>query len=156
VFDRVTSGPKPALVRDLGATYHGGTLPPTNELAPDVIIECTGATPVIAEVLNRTGAPGILCLAGVSSGHHTIDFDLSRLNRQMVLENDVVFGSVNANRPHYEQAADVLAKADRDWLERLITRRVPLTEWRDAFDRRQDDVKVVLTFEAGPGDATGA
>ena len=44
----------------------------------------------------------------------------------MVLENDVVFGSVNANRRHYEEAAEALAKADPAWLGRLITRRVPL------------------------------
>jgi threonine dehydrogenase-like Zn-dependent dehydrogenase len=66
----------------------------------------------------------------------------------MVLENDVVFGSVNANRRYYEQAADALARADRGWLERLITRRVPLGEFRDALERRADDVKVVLDMEA--------
>ena len=60
----------------------------------------------------------------------------------MVLENDVVFGSVNANRRHYRAAADALAKADKDWLGRLITRRVPLDRWQEAFEatrrRRQD------------------
>jgi hypothetical protein len=31
----------------------------------------------------------------------------------MVLQNDVVFGTVNANRAHYQAAAGALAKADR-------------------------------------------
>ena len=44
----------------------------------------------------------------------------------MVLNNDVVFGSVNANRRHYEMAAKSLADADQAWLDRLISRRVPL------------------------------
>ncbi|HEX2243379.1 MAG TPA: hypothetical protein VHK27_09030, partial [Gammaproteobacteria bacterium] len=35
-------------------------------------------------------------------------------------------GSVNANRRHYRVAADALARADLDCLERLITRRVPV------------------------------
>ena len=38
------------------------------------------------------------------------------LNRSMVLENQAVVGSVNANRRHYEAAADALVKADHDWL----------------------------------------
>jgi threonine dehydrogenase-like Zn-dependent dehydrogenase len=66
----------------------------------------------------------------------------------MVLQNDVVFGSVNANRRHYEQAAAALARADASWLERLVTRRVPLAEFRDALEHRDDDVKVVLDVEA--------
>ena len=147
VFDRVTSGPKPALVRDLGAVYHGGTLPPVDRLAPDVILECTGASTVVADVLTRSAPSGIVCLAGVSSGGRTIPMDLGDLNRRMVLENDVVFGSVNANRRHDEQAARALAAADREWLRRLITRRVPLARWREAFVKHDDDVKVVVTMD---------
>jgi hypothetical protein len=58
-----------------------------------------------------------------------------------VLENDVVFGSVNANRRHYEEAAAGLAKADRNWLARLMTRRVPLARWSEAINRQPADVK---------------
>jgi len=65
-----------------------------------------------------------------------------------VLENDVVFGSVNANLGHYAMARDALAAADRSWLERLITRRVPLSQFADALDRRDDDVKVVIDLAA--------
>ena len=65
----------------------------------------------------------------------------------MVLENDVIFGSVNANRAHDEAGATALARADRTLLSRLITRRVPLNDWRQAFMRRADDVKVVLDFD---------
>jgi glucose 1-dehydrogenase len=147
VFDRITSGPKPDLVRALGATYHGGGLSVLAEMAPDVIMECTGATSVIADVVTRSAPSGIVCLAGVSSGGHALRFDLGDVNRQMVLENDAVFGSVNANRSHYELAAEALARADRDWLSRLITRRVPLAHWRRAFMREPDDIKVIIDFD---------
>lgn len=146
VFDRAQDGPKPGLVRDIGATYHGGTLEVLGELAPDIIIECSGATPVIADVITRSAPSGIVCLAGVSSGGHAMNLDLGDVNRRMVLENDVVFGSVNANRAHYEAGAAALARADRAWLARLITRRVPLDRWREALERRPDDVKVILEF----------
>jgi threonine dehydrogenase-like Zn-dependent dehydrogenase len=146
VLDRVTDGPKPQLVRDLGGTYHASGFPAADAFAPDVIIECTGAAPVVLDAIGRHAPSGIVCLAGLSSGQHRIDLDLGALNRSMVLENDAVFGSVNANRAHYESAAEALARADRAWLSRLVSRRVPLANWREAFDRRPDDVKVVLDF----------
>jgi hypothetical protein len=62
------------------------------------------------------------------------------------VENDVIFGSVNANRPHYRAAAEALAQADLGWLGRIITRRVPLDKWPDALERRRDDVKTVINF----------
>ena len=145
ILDRNDDGPKPRLARNLGATYHAGDL---GSLAPDVVIECTGAASVVLDVMNRNAPTGVVCLAGVSSGGHKLSFDLGQLNRDMVLENDVVFGSVNANRRHYRAAADALAKADQDWLARLITRRVPLARWQEAFEPRDDDIKVVLDFAA--------
>jgi len=142
VLDRDEHGPKPALVHDLGGTYHVGDL---GALAPDLVIECTGAVPVILDAIARAAPNGIVCLAGVS-GSHQVKLDMGALNRTMVLENDVVFGSVNANRRHYAAAAAALTQADKAWLARLISRRVPLSRWREAFENRADDVKVALEF----------
>jgi threonine dehydrogenase-like Zn-dependent dehydrogenase len=149
VFDRATNGPKPELVRDLGATYHAGGLEAVADLSPDMIVECTGAPPVIADVLTRTAASGIVCLAGVSAGGRAISLDIADVNRRIVLENDCIFGSVNANRAHYEAAVSALAAADPSWLNRLITRRLPLDRWSEALDRQDDDVKVVIAFGRG-------
>jgi glucose 1-dehydrogenase len=147
VFDRSLSGVKPALVRDLGASYHDGAITDTLErLAPDIIVECTGAPSLIRDLLGRTAATGITCLAGVSDTDHMLDVDVGWLNRTFVLNNQVIFGTVNANRRHYELAAEALARADRKWLERLITRRVPLERWKDALEARPEDVKVIVEF----------
>jgi threonine dehydrogenase-like Zn-dependent dehydrogenase len=146
VFDRVEGGPKARLVEALGGRYHSGTLGDL-ALKPDIVMECTGASPVIVAVAGNTSAAGVVCLTGVSSGGTRINLDVGALNRSIVLENDVVFGSVNANRRHYEQAAQSLAKADPNWLDGVISRREPLKEWRRALVRRPDDVKVVLDFE---------
>ena len=143
VLDRVRDGAKPELARALGATYHAGDL---GKLKPDIVIECTGAGSVVLDGTGRAAPDGVVCLAGVSSGGHKIKFDIGDLNRDMVLENHVVFGSVNANRRHYRAAAATLAKADKDWLGRLITRRVPLERWREAFEPRPDEIKVVVDF----------
>ncbi len=145
VLDQVTDGLKPELVTALGATYHHGAVSDIG-IEPDVVLECTGVGQLVFDVMEEAGANGIVCLTGVSSGGRSLTVDAGVLNRRMVLENDVVFGSVNANRRHYEAGAQALAGADHDWLGRLITRRVPLTQWRDAYTRRDGDVKTVLEF----------
>jgi threonine dehydrogenase-like Zn-dependent dehydrogenase len=142
VLDQVTDGPKPELVRRLGGTYHANDLAAVGDV--DIVVEATGAGPVVAQALRGTARNGIVCLTGVSSGGRPLDFDIGGFNRDVVLENDVVFGSVNANRRHYEAAAAALAEADRDWLRALITRRVPLDRWQEALQRGPDDVKVVV------------
>ena len=73
-------------------------------------------------------------------------FDAGEVNREMVLGNAVVFGSVNANRRHYEAGAEALSRGDPRWLARLVTRSVPLESFADALERRPDDVKTVITF----------
>lgn len=148
VLDRHESGVKPALVHDLGGTFHSGPIADAIEsLAPDIVRECTGAPSLIREVLGRPPPGGIICLAGISSAGQTLDIDLGWLNRALVLNNHVIFGTVNANRRHYELA--VLTRADPKWLSRLITRYVPLERWDEALERRPDDVKVVIQFPAG-------
>ncbi len=143
VLDVVTTGPKPALVEDLGATFHSGSVAETCPV-PDVVVECTGVGSVVLDAIRHNSPTGIVCLAGLSSGQRTVDMNASALNRNLVLENDVVFGTVSANRRHYVAAVAALTDADPAWLARLITRRVGLSEWRDAFAPRPDDVKVVL------------
>ena len=143
VLDLATDGPKPELARALGATYHSSSVSDVDP-APDIIIEATGVSEVVIDAMAHTAANGVVCLTGISSGGHDITFDAGVLNRTIVLENDLVFGSVNANKRHYEAAAEALAKADRGWLERLITRRVPLDRWREALERDQHDIKVVV------------
>ncbi|MBA2707085.1 MAG: glucose 1-dehydrogenase [Gemmatimonadaceae bacterium] len=144
VFDQVTSGPKPQLVADLGATYHSGTIESVG--SADIVIECTGAPTVAMAAMKAARRNGIVCLTGVSTIGQRLAVDVGGLNRKLVLENNVVFGSVNANRTHYEQGAEALLRADRGWLNRLVTRRVPLRLWREAMEHREDDVKTVITF----------
>src|SRR5919199_1169836 len=73
VLDRVTRGSKPDLVRDLGATYHSQDIDRVAEsVRPDVVIEATGAGPVIFGAAAHTAPYGIVCLTGVSSGGHKL------------------------------------------------------------------------------------
>jgi threonine dehydrogenase-like Zn-dependent dehydrogenase len=143
VIDQMTQGTKPELVAGLGATYHTGEIGSLG-LTPDVVIECTGVGSLVFDAMEHLAPGGVLCLTGVSSGGHSLDIDAGMLNRSMVLENESVVGSVNANRRHYEAGAAGLAKAEASWLEGLVNRRVPLEHWSEALDRKPDDVKVVI------------
>ena len=67
VLDRAESGPKPDLVRALGATYHTGNVAGVG-FEPDVIIECTGVGQVINDAVQGIAAGGVVCLTGVGAG----------------------------------------------------------------------------------------
>jgi len=146
VVDLVTEGRKPDMVRRLGASYfHAGDLGEAAAEA-DIIIECTGFVQTLLEAGPQHVRQRIMCLTGVSSAGTESTVDPGLLNRNMVLQNSVLFGSVNANRHHYELAAQALAQADPRWLADLITRQVPIGQWADAYTRRPDDIKTVLEF----------
>ncbi|HVT08919.1 MAG TPA: glucose 1-dehydrogenase [Polyangia bacterium] len=144
VFDRITDGPKPGLVAALGATYHTGSV--KDLPACDVALECTGVGELVFELMAAAPPDGIVCLTGVSSGTHKLAVNLTELNKQLVLENNVVFGVVNANLRHYRSAVDALARADRGWLAQLVSRRVPVQRWHEALVRGPTDVKPVITW----------
>jgi threonine dehydrogenase-like Zn-dependent dehydrogenase len=146
VLDNRDSQKKRELVRDLGGTFHLGRLKDLGSLKPDVLMECTGAPTVVRDAFGFTGAAGIVCLVGVSSPGHDLDIDVGDLNRTMVLNNDTVFGTVNANRHHYEAAAQALRRADKSWLDRLVTRRVSVEQWTQSLEPEPDDIKVVVDF----------
>ncbi len=146
VLDHGWAGRKPELVKALGAERHSDLEAAVARVQPDVVMECTGAPGVIGGLLGRTAPGGIVCLLGVSTPGHPIEIDIGQVNRTLVLDNEVVFGSVNANRDHYRLAVEALAAADRSWLERLITRRVPLDRWPEALQTRDGDIKVIIEF----------
>ncbi len=123
VLDRAETGPKPELVRALGATYHTGSVADVG-FEPDVIMECTGVGQLIGDSLRIIAASGVVCLTGVGHGGQIPKITTAgAIASAAVLKNNVVIGSVNANKRHWYKAAEALARADRSWLARLITTR---------------------------------
>lgn len=146
VLDLATDGPKPQLVRDLGAEYL--TSLSDLQVAPDVVIEATGAGQVVVDCVKLLPFAGVMCLAGISPGPASLDVQMDALTRQLVVRNAALVGTVNAAKRHYADALDVLLAADQAWLERLITRTVPLSEWPRALEREATDIKVVVDLRA--------
>ena len=67
-------------------------------IGPDVLDGMHGRRRVIPGVLGTTAPRGIICLLGVSEPGNELALDFGRINRNMVLNNETMFGSVNANR----------------------------------------------------------
>jgi threonine dehydrogenase-like Zn-dependent dehydrogenase len=109
-----------------------------------VVIEATGAGQLLFDCAKLLGPAGVMCMIGIAPGPATVDVQLSALIRQLVVRNVALVGVVNAAKRHYADAVDVLLAADRSWLERLITRTVPLSDWPSALVREPDDIKVVV------------
>jgi threonine dehydrogenase-like Zn-dependent dehydrogenase len=146
VLDRAEQGVKPEAVSALGAEYHTGDVAEAaKSCEPDLVVECTGVAELVAQAMQHTAPGAIVCLTGVGTSR-SLSVDVGALNNELVLENDVVFGSVNANRRHFEAAVESLRSADPDWLRRLITRSVPLERWTEALGKGDDDIKVVVEF----------
>ena len=144
MLDRVDSGPKPALVKELGATYHTGRIADIG-VQPDIVLECTGVSTLVQEAVAAASPGAIICLTGVGPAQATSRSGVT-LATEAVLKNLVIFGSVNANRRHYYRAAKALAAADPAWLAQLVTRRVPLRRRDAGMQRRPDDIKVLVEF----------
>jgi len=145
VLARSNAGPQPEAALSLGAAYHSCNVTEVG-FAPDVIMECTGVGQVISQSISVIGASGVVCLTGVGHGGAVPQIPIANVASSAVLKNNVVFGSVNANKRHWYKAGEALACADRGWLARLVTRRESPENFAKALERRPEDIKVVIQF----------
>jgi threonine dehydrogenase-like Zn-dependent dehydrogenase len=145
VLDRVNSGPKPEIVRALGATYHSCSVADIG-FEPDIILECTGVGQVVTESISVIGASGVVCLTGVGRGGSIPKVPSADVASLAVLKNIVTIGSVNANKRHWYKGSEALARADRAWLARLITSRQGPQDFAKALERGPNDIKVIVQF----------
>lgn len=158
VYNRGSGGPKRDLAEALGVTYLPAEEQPLGDDLThrfgrvDVAVEATGYAPLAFELIDTVCENGAVALLGVSGTDQRTEIPAGHLNTEMVLQNKVVLGSVNANRRHFVAAATYLAAIRGrwpGWLDGFVTRHVPLDRYRDALHRGEDDVKVVVTAASG-------
>src|SRR5262245_14568291 len=110
VFSREDEdGARADLVRACGAYYISAGRTPLDRLSErlgkvDVVFEAVGVPEVAFGVLPALAENGVLILTGVPAKRGAVPADLSRWMRDMVLKNQVIFGTVNAGRSDYEDA----------------------------------------------------
>jgi threonine dehydrogenase-like Zn-dependent dehydrogenase len=144
------------LIDSLGAAYHDVDKHPLSGLASelgqiDYILEATGVSSVAFQAAGAIGVNGVVCLVGISGGNRQIQVPGDQLNLRLVAGNRTIFGSVNANRRYFEMGVRHFEEGQRRWpgiFERLITRRVPFSDFRSALDRRPSDIKTLLTISS--------
>jgi threonine dehydrogenase-like Zn-dependent dehydrogenase len=99
--------------------------------------------------IDAIGPNGVVCLTGVSADPRSLEVPGSKLNLEMVLDNKVVFGTVNAARRDWEAASRDLARFEELWpgaAEQVLTRRLPPERYEEAIEREPTDVKTTIRF----------
>jgi threonine dehydrogenase-like Zn-dependent dehydrogenase len=150
--------PRARVVRDIGGTFveaetvRVADLPKTIG-AMDVVYEATGVSTLAFETLAMLGTNGIFVFTGVPGVRPAptqVDTDL--LMRNLVLQNQVVLGSVNASRADFEAAIRDLALFERRWprvLHALLTGRFPIDGYAgQLLAQPADAIKNVITISS--------
>ncbi len=118
-----------ALVKEIGCTYISTKDTSLAEAEKtygpfDIIFEATGNSSVVFEAASALGKNGVLILSSVTGGDRRLEIPSDRINLEFVLGNKLMFGTVNANREHFEVGAKDLAQCVTDypgWLLKLLT-----------------------------------
>jgi glucose 1-dehydrogenase len=146
--------PKADIVAAIGGRYVDAEQTSVDRLAErvgniDLVYEAAGASQVAFEAMRALGTNGIFAFTGVPGRRGPISVDTDLLMRNLVLKNQVVFGTVNAGREIFEAAiADLATFLERwpDAVRSLITGRFPIEEHHALLLGQQTGIKNVLAF----------
>jgi glucose 1-dehydrogenase len=149
--DVVTASLEPSnpVVEASGADYVSTAETDLVELGRfDLVVECAGDAHLTAAALRLLDRSGIACILGIDGREQTVPVDGRTLGVDFVLENRVLFGSVNARRSDWDNAVTSLDAIRRRWpdaLEQLIALRVPLDRFEDALAFADGKATLVLS-----------
>jgi glucose 1-dehydrogenase len=144
--------PKSQLLESIGAHYISSeNIAP--EMLPeqignvDLIYEATGASSLAFETMKYLGTNGIFIFTGVPGRKRPIQVDTGLIMRNLVLKNQVVFGTVNAGRDSFENSIRDLGTFAKRWpeaVQSLITGRFPMEAYGDLLLGRSGGIKNVI------------
>ena len=131
----------------------------------DIVIECTGFSPLVWEGAQILAKNGVLVLVSVTGGERTVEIPSDHINQAFVLGNKVMVGSVNASPEDFARGRDDLVKAYAfypGWLEQLLTTPIEGLEHHEQMIRELTEnaeaikVYVQVAPRAGAGSSNGA
>jgi len=143
------------LVESFGATYLNSSEMTPEQLANklgslDLVYEATGVSSISFEVLKYLGINGIYIFTGIPPVRPAVPVEIDLIMREMVLRNQDIFGTVNANRPAFEDAIANLAQFRRQFpaaVAGLISKRWQMEEYADLLTGRAGGIKNVISLE---------
>ncbi len=153
IVDANTS--RPQWLTAIGGHYIDGRKVPANRvkqtLRPmELIFEATGIPRLEFNLLDALALNGIYVLTGIPGGNRPLQIDGACLIRSLVLDNQLMLGSVNGARNHFQMAASHLFYAHLQWptlLPKLITTRHPYHDFLAAFQHHDpDEIKTVIEW----------
>ena len=153
VLDGASARPK--WLTGIGGHYVDGRQVPADQVhdkvgAMDVILDASGIAALEFNLLDALALNGVYVVTGIPGGDRPLQVAGAELIRRLVMSNQVMFGSVNAARGHFQMAAQDLARGHRRWgghLGALITRHHRPSQFAEAFgDRPSDSIKEVIEW----------
>ena len=147
------SSPKASIAESVGATYVSSQTDSIARLPErvgniDLVYEASSASRVSFELMEVLGTNGVFVFTGVPGRKAPVAVDTDLIMRNMVLKNQVVFGTVNAGRDAYESAIRDLGIFMGRWpqaVRSLITGRFPIEEHRELLLGKRAGIKNVIT-----------
>jgi threonine dehydrogenase-like Zn-dependent dehydrogenase len=155
VYSREPAGsPKADLVTSIGAGYLSSMTDPIDKLPErigniDVVYEASGASSAAFDLLRVLGTNAIFVFTGVPGRKGPIEVDTDQLMRNLVLKNQIVIGTVNANRDAFENAISDLQVFNQRWpqaVRSLITGRYPVEAYQDLLVGSASGIKNVISL----------
>jgi threonine dehydrogenase-like Zn-dependent dehydrogenase len=146
---------KSHLVERMGAYYIDSRNKTAKELVEscslegdvNIIIEASGAAATAIELINHLARSSIYVMTGIPGEGMLAQVDAAQIVRKIVRENQVIVGSVNSNRTHFEMALRDIAKINTSFdgiLTDMITHRYRLEDFEQAFAPK--DAKHIKTI----------
>jgi threonine dehydrogenase-like Zn-dependent dehydrogenase len=147
---------KADVVEMVGATYVSSQETPAEDIARrfgaiDVVYEAAGASKLAFDTMQAMGANSVFVFTGVPGRKAPISIDTDRWMRDLVLKNQIVFGTVNAGRDAFEAAIRDVGRFRELWpdaVSQLITGRFPIEAHRDLLLGKATGIKNVIQFAA--------
>ncbi|PWB72845.1 alcohol dehydrogenase [candidate division GN15 bacterium] len=146
---------RPQWLEKIGGKYiDGRVLTPDRipaSIGPmDFVFEAAGVPGLAFNLIDVLALNGIYVLTGIPAGSRLLNIPGAELLRRLVLDNQVMLGSVNASPEHYRMAVDDLVRAQARWgdhIAGLITHRHVFTDFAAGLQHHGDDeIKVVLEW----------
>lgn len=146
--------PKADVVNAIGAKYVSAQQMSVREFAEmvgtvDFVYEALGVASITFEVLKILGLNGVFVFTGIPPRKAAIPVEADVLMRDMVLKNQVIVGTVNADRPAFEAAIRDLGTFKKLWpkaIASVISGRFPIEAYRELLLGKASGIKNVLTI----------
>lgn len=145
------------IIEEMGCTYIDGRQTNYSQIVQqfkqiDVIIEAVGVAVVEFALLEALGFNGVCVVTGVPDEHHKLTIpEAQHIMPNLVLKNQVLVGSVNASKRHWELAVDDLEKAGKAWpdaMSKIITSKIPYDHVENVFkSQSNNEIKTVITWD---------